>query len=179
MNQVIKEEISAGGVVYRKNGQSYEFLLGKHSGYHKWVLPKGHIEPGETQLETAVREVEEELGVKAKIVNETPIKTIEYYFTADLDDSGTTTRTVKSYQEQGGMGTKIHKKVIFYLMEVVDDGCQPEADPSPRLVSPGLRPQAEEMSESKWVSYEEGMMILAFETEREVFSEAGKVLKCL
>ena len=163
MNQVIKEEISAGGVIYRKNGQSYEFLLGKHSGYHKWVLPKGHIESGETQMETALREVEEELGVKAKIVNEAPIKTIEYYFTADLDDSGTTTRTVKSYQEQGGMRTKIHKKVIFYLMELEGN-----------VDKPGW-----EMSESKWVNFEEGMKILAFETEREVFSEAGKILKCL
>ncbi len=166
MNQVIKEERSAGGVVYRKTGEGYEFLLGKHSGYHKWVLPKGHIEPGETEQETAVREVEEELGVKAKIVNDVPLKTIEYDFMADLDNSGETTRTVKSYQEQGGSKTKIHKKVIFYLMEWEKDGCQPEAD----------RPWAEEMSESKWVGYEEGMEMLAFESEKEVFSEAGKAL---
>lgn len=163
MNQTIKVEISAGGVVYRKNGDNYEFLIGKHSGYHKWVLPKGHIEPGETEQETAVREVEEELGVKARIVNEVPVKTIEYDFMADLDNSGETTRTVKSYQEQGGVGTKIHKKVIFYLMKLEND-----------VDKPGW-----EMSESKWVNFEEGMKILAFESEREVFSEAGKALKCL
>jgi 8-oxo-dGTP pyrophosphatase MutT (NUDIX family) len=163
MKKAIKEERSAGGVVYRKNGQNYEFLIGKHSGYHKWVLPKGHIELGETEQETAVREVEEELGVRARIVNATPIKTIDYYFTADLDDSGTTTRTVKSYQEQGGSKTKIHKSVVYYLMEVESEDHKP----------------GWEMSESKWVSYAEGMEILVFESEREVFSEAGKQLKCL
>ena len=33
-----------------------------------WVLPKGHIEPGETPEMTAVREVEEEAGVHAAVV---------------------------------------------------------------------------------------------------------------
>jgi 8-oxo-dGTP pyrophosphatase MutT (NUDIX family) len=33
-----------------------------------WVLPKGHIEPGETAEAAAVREVEEEAGVRARIV---------------------------------------------------------------------------------------------------------------
>ncbi|MBP9669828.1 NUDIX domain-containing protein [Candidatus Woesebacteria bacterium] len=173
MKQTTIEEISAGGVVYRVKREftnsnlqftkEYEFLIGKHSGYHKWVLPKGHIEVGETEQETAVREVEEELGVKTIIVNETPIKVIEYDFMADLDNSGETTRTVKNYQEQGGSKTKIHKKVIFYLMELESD-----------VDKPGW-----EMSESKWVSFEEGIEILAFESEREVFGEAGKALKCL
>ena len=38
------------------------WLIGKHSGYHKWVLPKGLIEKGEKGYETAVREVQEEMG---------------------------------------------------------------------------------------------------------------------
>ena len=74
------EEISAGGVVYRKTGDKIEFILGKHSGYHKWVLPKGLVERGESQTEAAVREVEEEVGVKAQIVDLTPIKSIEYFY---------------------------------------------------------------------------------------------------
>jgi len=36
-----------------------------------------------------------------------------------------------------------------------------------------------EMEERKWVSYEEGMKLLAFPTEREVFGEAGRILECL
>jgi 8-oxo-dGTP pyrophosphatase MutT (NUDIX family) len=41
-----------------------------------WVLPKGHIEPGETPEDAAVREVEEEAGVRAAIV--APAGEIEY-----------------------------------------------------------------------------------------------------
>jgi 8-oxo-dGTP pyrophosphatase MutT (NUDIX family) len=33
-----------------------------------WVLPKGHIEPGETAEAAAVREIEEEAGVRATVV---------------------------------------------------------------------------------------------------------------
>jgi len=138
-------------------------LIGKHSGYHKWVLPKGLIERGESPQEAAVREVEEEVGVEAKIVDLTPLKTIEYYYFADLDTSGTTTRRVKNYQETGGSKTRIHKQVIFYLMEMEKD----------------LGKEGWEMEERQWVSYEEGMKLLAFPTEREVFGEAGRILECL
>jgi len=45
-------------------------LLLVSSRYDKsiWVLPKGHIEPGESSDETAVREVFEEAGVTARVV---------------------------------------------------------------------------------------------------------------
>lgn len=35
---------------------------------HEWVLPKGHIDPGETAEEAACREVLEETGVVAEVV---------------------------------------------------------------------------------------------------------------
>ena len=59
----------AGGVVYRLKDATPELLL-VSSKYDKsiWVLPKGHIEPGESSDETAVREVFEEAGVTARIV---------------------------------------------------------------------------------------------------------------
>ncbi len=59
----------AGGVVYRMKDATLELLL-VSSRYDKsiWVLPKGHIEPGESSDETAVREVFEEAGVRARIV---------------------------------------------------------------------------------------------------------------
>jgi len=135
------------------------FLIGKHSGYHKWVLPKGLVEKGESLTEAAVREVEEEVGVVAKIVDESPIKIIEYYYFADLDTSEETTRRVKSYQEDGGTKTRIHKQVIFYLMEVVED----------------LGKEGWEMEGRKWGNYDEVMKLLAFETEREVLEQANQM----
>jgi len=52
----------AGGVVF--NGAGDVLLLRHQSG--SWVFPKGHIEPGEAPLQTALREIEEEAGVTAR-----------------------------------------------------------------------------------------------------------------
>ncbi len=51
----------AGGVVFDEAGRVLVLTLAGG----ETVFPKGHIEPGETALEAAVREVEEETGVKA------------------------------------------------------------------------------------------------------------------
>ena len=67
-----KREFSAGGAVYKKDGQQILWLVCKHSGYHKWVLPKGLIEEGETGQVTAEREIQEECGVKAKVIAKIP-----------------------------------------------------------------------------------------------------------
>jgi len=54
-------EPGAGGVVFDRRG--HVLLLRHDDG--SWVFPKGHVEPGETELEAAIREVEEEAGVRA------------------------------------------------------------------------------------------------------------------
>jgi ADP-ribose pyrophosphatase YjhB (NUDIX family) len=56
-------------VVYRLNGAQPELLLVTPKLEPTvWVLPKGHIEAGESPDQTAVREVFEEAGVRARIV---------------------------------------------------------------------------------------------------------------
>ncbi|MEI6758501.1 MAG: NUDIX domain-containing protein [Chlorobium sp.] len=60
----------AGGVVFKGQGDGLEFLLVEASKERsQWVLPKGHIEPGETPRESAVREVREETGHWARVVS--------------------------------------------------------------------------------------------------------------
>jgi 8-oxo-dGTP pyrophosphatase MutT (NUDIX family) len=54
-----KESVSAGGVVINSKG---EVLVVSQRGM-SWSLPKGHIDPGETDLEAAKREVLEESGI--------------------------------------------------------------------------------------------------------------------
>lgn len=60
-------EKSCGAIVYRKFHGNTEILLIRHikSGY--WSFPKGHVEPGETEAETAKREIKEETGVDVLI----------------------------------------------------------------------------------------------------------------
>jgi ADP-ribose pyrophosphatase YjhB (NUDIX family) len=59
----------AGGVVYRLRDTTPELLLvTARLDRSVWVLPKGHIEPGESPEQTAVREVFEEAGVTTRIV---------------------------------------------------------------------------------------------------------------
>jgi 8-oxo-dGTP pyrophosphatase MutT (NUDIX family) len=59
----------AGGVVARIVDGERQYLLVEAKGRpDEWVLPKGHIEAGETAEVAAVREVEEEAGVRAAVV---------------------------------------------------------------------------------------------------------------
>lgn len=64
-----KPPTHAGGVVWRPGpeGSPLLLLVRPRTGPAVWVLPKGHIEPGETPPQAAVREVQEESGVVARI----------------------------------------------------------------------------------------------------------------
>lgn len=62
--------ISAGGIIFRKEGNEYKFLLVKNA-WGKWTFPKGAVEEGETWQEAAVREIREETGIEeAQILGE-------------------------------------------------------------------------------------------------------------
>lgn len=94
-------EFSAGGIVYKKNGGRISILIAQHSQHHGWVFPKGLIgdyRKGEKKEESAVREVEEETGIKAKIIK--PLPPVTYWFAFK--------------------GEKIKKTVYYFLMEYID-----------------------------------------------------------
>lgn len=61
----------AGGVVLRGGAPGLQVLLVRyHSG--TWTFPKGHLEAGETSAQAALREVQEETGVRARVVSALP-----------------------------------------------------------------------------------------------------------
>lgn len=61
------EPTHAGAVVYLETPSGRVYLLASSSDGQHWVLPKGHIEPGERPVDAAVREVREETGVTVEI----------------------------------------------------------------------------------------------------------------
>lgn len=62
----MKREFSAGGIVFNNKGQ---VLVTQHSQNKHWSFPKGLIDPGQTSQEAALREVKEEGGVEAEILD--------------------------------------------------------------------------------------------------------------
>lgn len=85
---------SAGGLVVQ---ESRILLISTQAG-RRWQLPKGHIEPGETPEETAVREVREETGVTGRVI--APLPGVEYWFI-----------------ERGLR--RVHKRVDYFLLSYV------------------------------------------------------------
>mgnify|MGYP006068277411 FL=1 len=63
----MEQEKSCGAVIFRKYHGNTELLLIKHTNGGHWSFPKGHVEPGETEAETARREIREETGLEVQI----------------------------------------------------------------------------------------------------------------
>lgn len=65
----MRYEKSCGAVVYNLNGNEVKFLIIKHKSGDHWGFPKGHVEEGESENETALREIREETGLTVELVN--------------------------------------------------------------------------------------------------------------
>ncbi|MBL8850596.1 MAG: NUDIX domain-containing protein [Planctomycetaceae bacterium] len=63
-------ELKACGVLITRGEPICEFLLMRHPT--RWDLPKGHLDPGETETECALRELWEETGIPADAVQLDP-----------------------------------------------------------------------------------------------------------
>ncbi|MCA9035534.1 MAG: NUDIX domain-containing protein [Planctomycetaceae bacterium] len=84
-----KKPVSCGFLVVR--GQPIQsFLLMKHP--KRWDLPKGHVDPGETDLQCALRELAEETGIEADAIEVAPEFLFEH-------------RYMVSQKRYGGKGT--------------------------------------------------------------------------
>jgi 8-oxo-dGTP pyrophosphatase MutT (NUDIX family) len=68
----------AGAVTVRRHNSSARVLLARaRRNPLEWIFPKGHIEPGETAEETALRELQEEAGVVGEIVRSIGVSIFE------------------------------------------------------------------------------------------------------
>ena len=63
---------AAGGVPVRVGEQGGEVLVVHRPAYGDWSFPKGKCEPGESDADCALREVEEETGLRCALEEELP-----------------------------------------------------------------------------------------------------------
>jgi 8-oxo-dGTP diphosphatase len=87
---------AAGGVVWRRAGDTVAIAIAHRPRYDDWSLPKGKLDAGESWEDGALREVEEETGMRCRLGGE-------------LEPA--------SYQDRKGRD----KVVRYWLMEPVDD----------------------------------------------------------
>ena len=66
-SDAIKMEKSCGAIVCREEEGVPQVLVIRHKNGGHWAFPKGHVESGETEEETARREIWEETGLKVKL----------------------------------------------------------------------------------------------------------------
>lgn len=100
------KEVSAGGVVYRKNGDRTEVLLIRDR-FGKVTLAKGKMEPGETPEQTALREIREETGIRGRL--EGPLADVSYRYKTDR-------------------GETVHKEVRYFLVRAEGGALRPQEE---------------------------------------------------
>jgi 8-oxo-dGTP diphosphatase len=99
----VRREVSAGGLIWRRSplANGIEIVLVRPAGKDTWVLPKGHVEPGEGVIEAALREASEESGLLVQPGD--PLGEISYIY---------------SWRDKPGeTAVRISKRVHFYLMQ--------------------------------------------------------------
>ena len=104
-----EREVSAGGIVFRRNPsqpREVRFLLIRDS-YGNWGFPKGHLEEGEAPAAAALRETGEETGLHDLVLHG-PIRIIDWYFRF--------------------RGRFIHKFCHFFLFESAQGEPVPQGD---------------------------------------------------
>lgn len=68
----LRPELAAGGLVWRRRGDGIEVLVVHRPKYGDWSFPKGRLDDGESLLECALREVEEETGFVCNVGRKLP-----------------------------------------------------------------------------------------------------------
>lgn len=104
--KTVRVERSAGGaVVELRDGKPFLAMIATKNR-SRWGLPKGAAFERETREEAAVREVREETGLRAEVIE--PLETIEYFFRAG--------------------DVLIHKYVDFFLMAYRGGDLEPQLE---------------------------------------------------
>lgn len=138
------------GFVYICSGYLIErgrVLLVQHNRFGKWVPPGGHIEPGETFAQTAVREFGEETGLPVEVISSQPV--------IHPPDGNATPEPTPFYVDLEREGFPIPAIVQFFYVRRTADAAGQQA-----------QAQLEEVDAVRWFTWEELADLPTFEQVR-------------
>jgi 8-oxo-dGTP pyrophosphatase MutT (NUDIX family) len=141
------QEISVGAFLYKIENNEILFLLVYSKRNGEWGFPKGHVNEGETEEETAKREIKEETGI-------TDIELKKGF------------RCIDTYKIKGTLEfTKnriIDKIVVYYIAKTCSDfvGCCDE-----------------EISTGKWLDFKQAISCLKYPNQKNLLEKAYKFIK--
>jgi len=141
-------EFSYGAVVFKIEQEKIQFLLIYSERNKVWGFPKGHKEPGESEIDCALREVREETG----------LKDLQFIDRFKIEDRYTTVSN--RAQSKGKM---IDKTSTYYLCRT--DGKNIEID-------------NKEITDYKWVSLDTAIELLKFDYMKGILQRAKERISC-
>jgi 8-oxo-dGTP pyrophosphatase MutT (NUDIX family) len=133
------KETSCGAVVYKMTQDMVPiFLLVNSKRSDRWGFPKGHIEDGESETETAKREIFEETGIKS-------VKFIENFRQEDVYLINGTLDETK--------GHLVEKHSIYFLVLALEDVLDLDKN---------------EISKAEWVNIKKTRELLSFSNQKKI-----------
>jgi 8-oxo-dGTP diphosphatase len=149
MDPEAAEVKASGGVVWRRApGGEVELVVVHRPRYDDWSLPKGKLHPGETWEQAALREVEEEVGLRCRLGDELP---------------------PVAYRDNKGRS----KAVRYWLMEP-DERSGDEGSDRGRSVA-SFTPN-DEVDEMRWVDVAAAAALLSYPHDAELLRVAERRL---
>jgi len=142
----MNKEFSSGALIFRKKDQAPEFLLIYSNRNKEWGFPKGHIDPGETEKEAALREIKEETGLNnLRHIDE---------FREELVYKAVSNR-------EASKESIIEKSTVYFLCESKTKDIIVDTD---------------EITDFKWLNIQEALKLLTFDSLKQILKKAEKMI---
>ncbi len=125
---------AAGFIIFRRQPQVEYLLMQTSYGKHHWTPPKGHVDPGESEFETALRETQEEAGFNREV-----LKLVDNF------------KVELKYSVQSHQDGKVRPKMTTYWLAELIDPCVNQV----RL--------SDEHQDFKWLPLQEAKDICGYE----------------
>ena len=124
----MRKEKSCGAVIYRDKGSTRQILLIRHKNSIYWTFPKGHMERGENEHQTALREIKEETGLDVVFLNGFR-ESLQYNPKPNVD------KEVVYFLAKSKTSENVHSDVIISNDVVIDEAKWVDIEKVPQILS--------------------------------------------